>query len=109
MDWSLRKVFSFTMSPGHCVVSAPFPDETDAVQRKVNWVSGKRVGVIVQGEDRSWRVAWFSPPKSKRRGDVPLLVGGSSECDLNSADVVEALSEEQLKRLGLNEWKALED
>jgi hypothetical protein len=106
MDWSLRKVFPFTMPPSRCVVSGPGPDELDILERRVRWVGGKRFGVILQAEDKSWHIAWFNPAKTPRRGQIPLLIGGSWQCDLNAADTVETLSEEQLRKLGLNEWRA---
>ena len=90
MEWSFQKVFPCAMAPGNSVDSFPRQDDYDAFQRKVRWVSGRRVGVVVQDGDKNWHVAWFGQSKSSRHGYVPLLVGGSWDCDLDASDAIRA-------------------
>ena len=101
MEWSLAKVFPFSMHPDRCTVSSLYTGET-ARHAKVLWIDSKRIGVLHRTTEGKWKIAWFQPPRAEVRHRSFLFGGGSVMLDVSSADANEPMTVEQLRLLGMD-------
>ena len=101
MEWSLAKVFPFSMHPDDCTVSSLLVGESNH-HANVRWIFSERIGVLCRTNDREWIVSWFAPPKGQPRDRSFLFGGGSVTIDLSNADTTQAMTADQLRALGMN-------
>jgi hypothetical protein len=99
MDWSLAKVFPFSMHPDGCTVSLLLDGKTSH-RANVRWISSERVGVLRRTANRKWIVSWFRPPKSQPKNRSLLFGGGTVTIDLADADNDQQMAADQLRALG---------
>jgi hypothetical protein len=104
MAWSPKRIFNPLLihpADGNWSYQARPEDpqvDWDAYGR---WEQGERYGVVTRATADDWRITWFDPSAIPLVGHKPLLGGGEAPLDL-SQGVSEALSERQLRELGLD-------
>jgi hypothetical protein len=82
MSWYLEKVTPFTMKPSRCSATRYDPKWGKTMTRKVQWVEGRRYGVVVGYEEDPSRVFWFETDETHLRWNSWLRGGGKASVEL---------------------------
>ena len=101
MNWSLEKVFRFSMHPDKCIVSL-YDNHGVPHIAEVDWIDTDRIGILRKTKTGTWHVAWFDRPKSSRLRTSRLFRhfawhGSWSECDFK-----EDIPPKTLRELGFD-------
>jgi hypothetical protein len=100
LDWSLSKLFPFTMHPDSCTVS--FSRGAAENRANVRWRHSQQIGVLCRTVDREWFVAWLEPDEARVKHRSLLFGGGTAMLDVNRAQRKQSLSHDQLRLLGMD-------
>jgi hypothetical protein len=92
MPWYLEKVTPFTMNPSDCTATTIDPKrDGTSVTRAVQWIDGRRYGLVVGYEEGPLRVFWFKPDEIHLRWNSWLRGGGEALIELPEKEMGEEM------------------
>jgi len=102
MNWYAHKIDAVVVHTDDCIVGTRRPEDSDRPFREwVQWIDGRRVGVLRRTTSKEWRVSWFMGLKTVVAGRRPLIGRGTWRCDVREADDTRPVSIEWVRSIGL--------